>query len=392
MAFDSARVYAVRCPDYDQADQKVSELLDQMGGLGRFVSSGQHVALKVNLLRAAEPDEAVCTHPALVEAVGRRVRDLGASARIVDSPGAGYRYNRKVMTKVYARSGMEAAARAAGVELNWDLTVEPVSVPDGVVVKRIEAVKPILDADVVLNLCKLKTHLFMYVTAAIKNNFGVIGGMHKPGYHAKLQDTDRFAGMLLDLAGLVNPRLSIMDAVVAMEGNGPGSGDPRPVGLLLASENPLALDVVAGEIVGIAPADNPVLRQAARRDLSPARIEDVELIGLEKDELAIPGFKLPPKMYTGTGLGGPELNFFQTILSPLFKTGLSVQPRVNNKKCTGCASCFQACPVGAITMTRDEKARIDDQVCIRCYCCHEMCEYGAVNLKRSLLHRLVNPS
>ncbi|MBU0514645.1 MAG: DUF362 domain-containing protein, partial [Proteobacteria bacterium] len=256
MAFDDARVFSVRCSSYDQVDDQLDSLLGLMGGLDRFVQAGQRAALKVNLLRAGKPEEAVCTHPALVEAVGRRVKDLGGSALIVDSPGAGYRYNRKTMEKVYARSGMETAAKAAGIDLNWDLTVEPVSVPDGVYVKRIEAVRPIVDADVVLNLCKLKTHLFMYLTGAIKNNFGVIGGLHKPGYHAKLQDTDRFAGMLLDLAGFVNPRLSIMDAVVAMEGEGPGSGDPRPVGLLLASENPLALDVVAGEIMGIAPADN----------------------------------------------------------------------------------------------------------------------------------------
>jgi uncharacterized protein (DUF362 family)/NAD-dependent dihydropyrimidine dehydrogenase PreA subunit len=391
MAFDDARVFAVRCADYSGVDAAIGELLDLVGGLGTFVRAGQKVALKVNLLRPAAPEEAVCTHPALVTAVGRRIRDLGATGFIIDSPGAGFRYTPKVMEKTYARSGMTAAAEASGLDLNWDLRVEPTSYPDGVLVKRFEAIQPVLEADAVLNLCKLKTHLFMYLTGAVKNNFGVVGGMHKPGYHAKLKDPDRFAGMLLDLAGFVNPRLSIMDAVVAMEGDGPGSGDPRQVGLLLASANPLALDTVGGEIMGISPADNPVLREAGRRGLGPNRIEDVDLIGLDRSDLRVPGFRLPPKIYGGTGLGGPELNFFQKVISPLFKTGLTVRPVIDRRVCTACASCYEACPMGAISMV-DGAALIDDEKCIRCYCCHEMCQEGAVTLKRSLMHRLVNPS
>ena len=144
------------------------------------------------------------------------------------------------------------------------------------------------------DLCKMKTHTFMSMTGAVKNHFGLIPGVTKVGFHASHQEKSRFADMLLDLAAWANPRLCIMDAVLAMEGDGPGaSGTPRQVGLLLASEDPVALDVVAGEIMGLPRRENPILLAAERRGLSPSRIEDVELVGGELARLRIPDYRLP---------------------------------------------------------------------------------------------------
>src|SRR6056297_2968156 len=217
------RVCAVRCEDYAGAEEALGELLAMLGGAGQFVSPGERIVLKPNLLRAAKPDAAVTTHPAVVAAVGRALGEQGAEVTIADSPGSGYRYNEGTMRRTYDTCGMTEVAERVGMALNLDTSHEVPSHPDGVLIRRFEVITPVAQADAVVNVCKLKTHLFTGMTGAVKNLFGVVPGLIKPGYHAKLSDTRRFAGMMLDLADFIAPRLSVMDAVVAMEGDGPNS-------------------------------------------------------------------------------------------------------------------------------------------------------------------------
>lgn len=248
---------------------------------------------------------------------------------------------------------------------------------------------PVLDAAGVFNVCKLKTHTFMGMTGAVKNAFGVIPALTKPGYHAKLKDTGRFADMLLDLALLVSPRVSLMDALVAMEGDGPAQGDPRHVGMLLASRNPLALDLVASEIIGLPREMNPLLIAAGQRGLEPTRLDQVKIVGAKVEELRVHDFKLPATMHGGTGLGG-HMTWWQLLLEPLFEDSLSLKPHIVREQCVACGACEQACPVEAITLVEDEYASIDLDRCIRCYCCHEMCAEHAVALRPSILYRIFN--
>jgi ferredoxin len=291
--------------------------------------------------------------------------------------------------RLYRKSGVDKAAEEAGIEVNLDVTSQAVSYPSGELVKRFEVITPVLEADGVFNLCKLKTHAFMSMTGAVKNNFGVIPGLAKPGYHAKLLDKGQFAGMLLDLAGYVSPRLSIMDAVVGMEGEGPGSaGTPRHVGLLLAARNQLALDVVASEIMGLSWENNPVLVKAEKRGLYPTHLEQVRVIGVDKSDLRIPDYKLPAAVLGGTGF--QNLPLWQRVLSPLFKPGFTLKPLVIRDRCTACGVCRDSCPMQAIAMVDGSYAQIDDQACIRCYCCHEMCPHDAIELRSSLLHRIIS--
>lgn len=385
-----SRVFAVRCESYDAAPEAVAELLEMMGGIERFVRAGESIVLKPNLLRAADPDEAVTTHPAVVAAVGRAVLAGGASAQIADSPGAGYRYTEAALKRTYDRCGMTAVAEETGMALNFDVGHEIVSHPDGRLVRRFEVITPVARADGLINLCKLKTHEFTGMTGAVKNLFGVVPGLLKPGYHGKLADTQRFAAMTLDLAGLIAPRLNLMDAVVGMEGDGPGSGDPRPVGWLLGSEDPLALDVVAGEMMGLPAADNPLLVEAEARGTAPWRPDQVELVGATLEELRVPGFRLPTTRLTGAGVGAA---WWHKPVVALLRSGFSVRPEVIPDRCTACGACVRACPVQVIELVGGRGsgyARIDPRGCIRCYCCHEMCPEDAIALRRSLLHRLVN--
>lgn len=384
-----SKVYIVQCPDYDEIEKKLTALVDLMGGMGKFARNGERIILKANLLREARPEQAVCTHPSVIAAAGSLAIKEGAVPVIADSPGGGYRYTARTLDKIYRTSGMLGAAKKAGIEVNRDTTSRPVSYADGVLTKHFDIITPVFEADAVFNMCKMKTHLFTVMTGAVKNIFGVIPGLSKTGYHAKLHDTTRFAGMLLDLARYISPRLSIMDAVLAMEGDGPGSGDPRHVGLLLGSENPLALDVVAGEIMGIGRTENPIIMEAERRALEPNRIEDIEVVGANLADVKVPDFKR--SQVSAGSLGLESIPWYQRILEPLAKNAFTVRPRVIWDRCIACGTCIEGCPVEAVSLVK-ERAFIDDDKCIRCYCCHELCPEEAIDLYSSWLYQLLKPT
>ncbi len=383
------KVYIVACIDYTEIEAKLTRLMELMGGMQQFARQGEKIVLKVNLLREARPEAAVSTHPSLVAAVARMAKENGADPIIADSPGGGYRYNAKTLDKIYGTCGMHQAAREAGIEVNWDTTSRPVSYAEGQLTKHFDIITPVYEAKAVFNLCKMKTHVFTGMTGAVKNIFGVIPGLTKPGYHAKLNDVQHFAGMLLDLAAYISPRLTIMDAVVAMEGDGPGAGDPRSVGLLLGSDNPLALDVVAGEIMNLDPAQNPIIVEAKQRALSPTRIEDIDIIGADLDDIRVTDFKQPQTSARRFGLDPAP--WYQRMIEPMFKNAFTVRPKVMWHRCIACGTCIEGCPVEAISFVK-ERAFIDDDKCIRCYCCHEVCPEEAIGLYSSWLYRLIGPA
>ena len=384
---EETQVYAASCPDYGQAEGAIRALVEQMGGMGRFVRPGERIVLKANLLRAAPPESAICTHPAVVEAVAKLVKEAGGTPVICPRPG-GALHTEAVRRSLHDNPGMAAAAAAAGAELSMDSSTRTVSLPEGKVLRQAEIITPVAEADGVIDLCKMKTHVLMSMTGAVKNLFGVIPGLSKVGYHATHPDHATFADVLLDLTGYVKPRLSLMDGILAMEGDGPGSsGTPRQAGLLLAAANPLALDTAAGAIMNLPRQDNPVLLAAERRGLTPCRMEDVELIGGTVEELRMADYKFPAS--TKSNL----MDFLGPLARPaerLCKKALSQTPRIDGAKCVGCGICAKSCPGQAIAMTAPgKKARISQNACIHCYCCHELCPQKAVELHQSWLGRLL---
>jgi Uncharacterized conserved protein len=382
------KVYIVRCDSYDNAEEKMAELLRLMGGIEKFAFRDEKIVLKVNLLRGSNPDKAISTHPKVVSAVARLLNKAGNKSIVADSPGSGYKYNTITLEKTYQKSGLADASKESGFELNMDCSYREIFFEAGKLIKRFEVITPVLQNNGVFNLCKMKTHVFMVMTGAVKNNFGVIPGLAKPGYHAKLNDTRHFADMLLDLAEFVAPRLSIMDAIVAMEGDGPGLGTPRKVGLLLGSINQLALDIVAAEIMGIKREQNPVLLAAEKRGMAPTNIKDVDVVGEDLSQLRIRDFKLPSNICGGIGLG--PMPWYQSVLKVLFKNAFSSKPVIIKDACKACGTCVKACPVNAVAIKKQKVAAITEKECIRCYCCHEMCPENAIQLKNSILYKLVN--
>ncbi|WP_459129865.1 DUF362 domain-containing protein [Guggenheimella bovis] len=325
-------------------------------------SDKNSILIKPNLLTAAEVSKNVTTHPFVVEAVARYFLALGKKVTIADSPGGPMSLGE--LKRTYQVTGLAEIPKNFPVVLNEDLRAEVIELKDAKALKKTEILKVALEADAIINVCKLKTHSMMTYTGAVKNLFGLIPGLKKAKHHLLLKDRYQFADHLIDLALQVKPDFSIMDAIEGMEGNGPGGGTTIKVGVLLGSENPFALDEVAMEIAAIPKAKAPIHVRAKLRGLIP----EIEREGEMK---SVP-FKLPSSL---TVHGLPR--FFEHI----FENNVYF----NKNKCIRCGRCKAICPPQAITIT--DYPQVDRKKCIRCFCCHEVCPVEAIDIKKSIFRR-----
>ncbi len=382
-------------------DAAVRRSVDLLGGMSAFVRPGDRVLLKPNLLRPLPPERAATTHPAVVAAVAKLVAEAGGQPLILDSPGGPYTPG--ILRLLYRKTGMDDAAEESGADLNYNVETAQVSHLDGVVLHRLDIVKPLLDADVVINLPKLKTHNLTGMTLATKNLFGLVPGSLKIAYHAKLQEVDRFCEGLLDILTYARPTLHIMDAVVGMEGNGPSGGSPREVGAIVVGSDALAVDVLSSALAGMDSLDVLTTKAAVHRGLTTGRLDDLKVLGDPLDTLRValqrgtamavdPGI-LPHAIMSL--LEGKPTGRVSRMVGRLLKGASSgwwarqlvVLPQAG-PCCTGCGYCVRHCPVDAIQIV-DGRAQMDPARCIRCYCCHELCPELAVDLRRPWLGRLL---
>lgn len=359
-----------RCPDYgiEHVRKAVAETVAQLGGMERFVSPGDRVLLKVNLLFPSKPDQAVTTHPAVVKAVIELVEKAGGHAIVGDSPGLTYTKAR--LEKSYRKCGMYDAIEGTGAELNWNTESVVVQNPAGKIIRSLEVIKILEDVDRVIALPKPKTHSFTVYTGATKVLYGVMPGLVKAAYHSKLPDPKDFSDMLLDIQEYVSADLFIMDAVVGMDGKGPSGGDPVKVGAILASADPLAMDITACTMVGIEPMSVPTISNGRDRGLTTADIRDIEVIGTDPEKF--PWVRFRPAITKGL----PVPKFVLRFVGNRF----TKKPVPNPKKCVGCGACVMGCPKHCITLVNG-KAKVNPKECIRCYCCHELCPERAMDIK-----------
>ncbi|MGZ4912384.1 MAG: DUF362 domain-containing protein [Halobacteriota archaeon] len=375
-------VSVVKCGTYD--DELVREAIEAslvpLGGLETVVSKGDRVLIKPNLLSARSPDRAVTTHPAIVKAVVELVQDCGVNPLVGDSPGGGstsgsYR-------ALLSRTGLQEVADVTGCELvRFDEEKVEVSSATAQVFKKFTLASAVTAADVIIGLPKLKTHSLTYYTGAVKLLFGCIPGMYKTEYHLHTaEDPYLFADFLLDLCETCRPAISIMDAIVGMEGSGPSNGSPRQIGLVAASKSSTALDYVAAKIVGFDPMNVPTIKRAYERNLGPKSLDEITVHGEKVDPLILHDFK---KTVTT-----PFARVPPTILNKT-KWLIGIRPRIDVERCRKCGQCAEACPPQAISFLKNHGPRVDYDRCIRCYCCQEMCPEGAVALSTPLIRRLI---
>jgi uncharacterized protein (DUF362 family)/NAD-dependent dihydropyrimidine dehydrogenase PreA subunit len=376
-----SRVYIARCPNYDPqiVERALYESLQAFSGQRALIKPGQRVILKANLLQAQPPERAVTTHPAIVAAVAKWVREAGATPIIADSPGG--LFNVRTLRHVYDVTGMMAAAEEGGAVLNYDVGTVRIDYPQGRAAKSFHAMRVAVKADAIISLPKLKTHGLVQFTGATKNLFGTVPGVIKASYHARFAAVERFSAMLIDILSHYEPILTVMDAVVGMEGDGPSGGDPRHIGLLLTSTDGVALDVVASTLVGMAPLSVPPIAAAVRRGLVTGKVEDIGVEGNSLDAVRVVGFKRPRT-------GVQRVRMIPSSVPSWITDQLLASPQ-GGSRCTACGVCVENCPVEAIAIV-DGRARMDLERCIRCYCCHELCPEDAVEFHQSLLARLLN--
>ncbi|MDD3856829.1 MAG: DUF362 domain-containing protein [Methanoculleus sp.] len=380
-----ATVAVVRCDDYtpETVDAAVRRAIDLIGGIGRFVAPGESILLKPNLLQGQEPERCVTTHPTVVAAVARLLVEHGCRVVIGDSPGAGIVYSEANLRRAYSRSGFAAAAEKTGAVLNYDTGSEIISFPEGEVMKQFSIITPAVRADAIVVVSKAKTHMWTRMTGAAKNLFGLIPGLEKPVHHFRFQDEYAFGKMLVDLNECMKPRLQIVDAVVGMEGDGPQSGSPRTIGVILAGSDYAAVDTVLARLIGMDPLEIGSTRSAVERGLFDP--ESLRTVGEDPAEFTVPDFRKP-----STYAGGRTGIWRQVVTAVVQRFGRTYAPRpgVIASSCIGCRKCERICPVQAITIA-EGRATIDLARCIRCYCCHEICTEGAIGLSRSLTGRFL---
>lgn len=377
-----SKVFISKCTNYTEEHVKtaLNAIFDGLGGINSFIKPGDRVVLKPNLVMKKHPDDAATTHPVLVKVLGRMLREAGGKVLIAESPGG--MYNEWALKSVYSYCGMQEAAEAAGIDLNYNTEETDIYYPEGKYLKKIRVIKPLTDADVIINLPKLKTHGQMVYTGAAKNMFGAVPGVLKAEYHFRMSGYDEFANALIDICNSLKPTLNIMDAVVGMEGLGPTSGKPRYIGALMASCDAFSLDLAALHIIGANPGDVPVLNNAIKRKLCPESLELIDLMGDNINDFKVADYDIPQFDVLR------DIQFYNSRVFKYFASKFRPRVEFNYNMCMGCGECRKNCPAHIIKF-KNKRPVADMNKCIRCFCCQELCPVAAISVKKSFITRIL---
>lgn len=376
-------IYFKKTPSYDEKTVygSLREILLFYGFENR-VTDSTTILLKPNMLSRSVPDKAVTTHPVILDCLITVLKEFGAkSENITIADSSGGPSNSAILAGNYKTCGFTRVAEKHGV----NLYTKPESVNikcDGVIVKEFEVIKPAVNSDIIINLPKFKTHVMTGMSASVKNMFGIIPGLKKAEFHMRFPEKEKFADMMTDLSCAVKPTISIVDGVVAMEGDGPGGGNPKFLGLLIAGENSHLIDFCIARMMGFEPESLPIMNRAIKRGLIDE--ESISVCGDTRLFAPIENWQKPRSYRVDFGDNVPRAIRWAT---PAVEKFLAPKPKVAKNKCIGCGQCRDICPQHTITI-KDKKAVINHSDCIKCFCCHEMCPVKAIDVKRSIFFNI----
>ena len=361
---NAKRVAFEACRDYsDSLEDALHRLLAPLGGMAAFVQPGQSVLIKPNMLTDRAPDEAVTTHPEVVRAIVRAVRDCGGNPSVADSPASAAK-----LEQVWEKTGFRAMCEAEGVPLlNLERAGSLPFTVDGI---SFHVAKPVLEANVLISVPKVKTHTLTTLTAAVKNLYGTLPGYQKAQLHMAFPSPSEFGRMLRAISSKVRPALHIADGIIGMEGEGPAAGRPVALGFLAAATDAESLDLALCRLLGVSPAAVPYL-DAAHFCETPLP----------------PGFPEPLRFRVPSTLGA---RLIPAPLVRLLGRLIWIRPGISEKACIQCGRCVKACPVKALALESGWAApRLTPSKCIGCCCCHEICPEKAISMMQSPVVRLL---
>lgn len=373
----------------DRIENVIISQLEKLGCAGMF--KNKRVVIKPNLVMKTSPKTAATTHPAVLEAMIRVLKASDADITIAESPGG--LYTEQTLRANYKVCGIAEVAERYGVRLNYDTGFKTLSSPNGKTSKSFDIITPIAEAEVIVNLAKLKSHSLTGYSGAVKNYFGTVPGVTKFEMHARFPDYNDFGSMIADLCEMHQdrvPTFNILDGIVAMEGNGPTGGDPRPLQCLLSGCNPFNVDIIGVSLIN---ADGIImLREGADRGFCPHDASGVKVISNEPiSAFKVDDFKKPDT--ASGGVGSSLLAKLPTMFGGRLNTWFQPRPQVDTKKCVGCGECARSCPRNTIKMQKNKKGKtkalIIDSDCIKCYCCQELCPFKAVRIKKNPILKLI---
>lgn len=358
-----------RCSSYEpeRVQQALIALLAPLGGIAAFVRAGQTVLLKPNMLSNKRPEEAITTHPAIVESVVRLCQAQGARVFIGDSPPLAL----GKIEDYWATTGFKKVADATGATL-LSFEKEPrreITLSVGHQPLKIHVSEWYFRADVVINLPKMKTHNLTVLTGAVKNHFGLLPGVQKPQLHMKFTRPFDFGEMMAEIATAIPMHLTIMDGITGMDGQGPAGGRVIMPGLLFASQHPVVTDWGFCRVAGQDPKNLPVLDRCHAMGFGPAHYDEIQVSGPALDELKFAGFNAPHQAFAWNRL--PE------VCLKIMRRLVWVRPLIDSEKCVQCQACSRVCPARAILIDSHEQS-ISRRRCVSCFCCTEVCPKKAI--------------
>jgi uncharacterized protein (DUF362 family)/NAD-dependent dihydropyrimidine dehydrogenase PreA subunit len=367
-----SRVVIKKCEDY-QVERLITVMNDgmaELGGWDQYLRPGMKVLLKVNLIGPKTSDSAAVTHMEFVRALARILKSKGCVVWVGDSAG-GAIAGVTPTERAFQVSGLARVASEEGIVLkNFEREGVVAVSPPGKEDVKLYLAKPMFEADLVINLPKLKTHMSAVYTGAVKNLFGCVPGLKKAGYHKQAPNPRDLGAIICDIHQCVKVGLHIMDGVIGMEGEGPTAGRVYPAHKLLLSRDPLALDTVAVKMLGLDVASLPIFDAARAEGLGVSDLEEIDVVGDYKMIPALKNFKMPGIVSRVQNPSGKLFGFLIDFLK--------TRPRINRKRCKNCNLCVESCPAQVIER---ETKEIDYSKCIECLCCHELCMYQAVEIK-----------
>jgi uncharacterized protein (DUF362 family)/Pyruvate/2-oxoacid:ferredoxin oxidoreductase delta subunit len=372
-------VAITKCNSYDRQEvfNAIRKVLGLCGGIGHYIQPGKIVLLKPNILSNSAPETHTTTHPEVVRAIALFAMKTGATVWLGDSPGIG------TLKTACQKTGFEELSRELGIPLKEFDERVPVKSPSGFM---INIAKPVLDADIIINIPKVKSHMQMFMTLGVKNCFGCVPGSDKAQWHYRAGiNEDTFAQFLVQTYLTVKPSLTIADGIIGMEGDGPSGGSPKHLGWIAASQDAVALDRIIMELLSLEPENLKTLMQAKLQGAGETRLEKIRVLGDPLGELRVTYFKTPQRMQSVQFERIPAP--FRSYVRDLFTS----RPVLRKKSCIRCGRCFSACPARSIIWEINAKPVFIYPTCIRCFCCMEMCESNAIGIRDGFGLKLLQP-